>query len=404
MEEIRSHTESDQDLVKSSNISVKNNKKIPLWLILTVSIIVLSSTALIGYSFWSGMQIISICSNYSGNTVEGTVLDSFNSGISVTGRTRNGKSIEIPSGEWSIASPKTLQADSSSIVRITYKDTSCELKVSCTSSNIARIEAYYDGNLEAGTPVTTASDGFHASAFLKDGTKFDISDKCIIVDSPIIIKADVTTQIEVHYCDPITQKTFAYNFSVLSTTRTVKRLSAEYRGSAQEGEVLDSSNNGFVVTATYSNGDSEVVNGWKIAEPATLKSSQSSTVIISYSGQEVSVTVECSLFVPETYKSLCAPVSYDELVRTPDVYEGNPVKISGRIHHIETDNSSDSCCIYHVYTGYYDDPIKIRFSGTLTSGNLMEDDYITCYGEYQGIDATGYSHIPLLNARIIDRK
>ena len=404
MEEMNQTTPVPEEIPRPSNGLAKSKKGLPKMAKILILIVILIIIAIISLTILSGYQVTSIRAAYNGATAAGTLLDNSNTGIVVTGKNKNGDTVDIPLGEWNITSPKKLEADSSTIVRISYEDNYCELKVACTDSNVASIEAYYDGDRAAGTTISNITEGFSAIATLKNGTKIDITDQCEIVDGPITIQADIATPVQVKYTDPVNSNVFTHSFSVTSTTRTVKRISAKYQGEAKEGEVLDSNNSGFVVTATFNNGDVEVVKGWEIKEPATLANSHTSTVVISYGGQDFEISVDCSVFDPEVYKDRCESISYNDLARNPDAYDGALIKIIGKISRIESGANSDSGYIYHVYVNSSSKYIRVAYNGTLDTGNLIEDDYITCYGEYLGIDSTDYNESPLMNARVIERR
>ncbi len=404
MEEMNQTMPVSEENPPQSEHPTQSKKGIPKWVKILIPIVLLIIIAVITLAVLSGYQVISIKAIYNGATEAGTLLDNSNTGIVVTGKNKSGDTVDIPLGEWNITSPKKLEADTSTIVRISYEDNYCELKVTCTDSNVASIEAYYDGDRAAGTTISNITEGFSAMATLKNGTKIDITDKCEIVDGPITIQADIATPVQIKYTDPVNANVFTHSFSVTSTTRTVKRISAKYQGEAKEGEVLDSNNSGFVVTATFNNGDVEVVKGWEIKEPATLANSHTSTVVISYGGQDFEISVDCSVFDPEVYKNRCESISYNDLARNPDSYEGTLIKITGKINHIESGTNSDSGYIYHVYVNSSSKYIRVAYNGTLDAGNFIEDDYITCYGEYLGIDITDYNEAPLMNARVIERR
>lgn len=79
------------------------------------------------------------------------------------------------------------------------------------------------------------------------------------------------------------------------------------------------------------------------------------------------------------------------------------VKISGKIIYINSNANTASGYIYKIDAGQ-GKYLNVAFNGELESGNLIEDDYITCYGEFIGIVDVNYEDLPLINAKYIDRR
>lgn len=378
----------------------KSSRKI-VFILALVAILVVAG--LVGGVILSGMQVISIRAEYTGPVSAGTVLDNANSNIIVTGRTKNGDNVTIAQGDWGISSPKTLEADKAVVVRIAYNDLFCELTVNCEDSDVASITAYYDGELKAGTVISNITDGLHVMATYKNGTNTDITDQCVIENGPITLEADKTTVIKVSYVDPVNNKRFTTEFSVSCTTKTVRKIIVKYVGSADAGEILDENNEWIIVTAMYQNGDSENVSGWTVKEPATLENSQIASVYVSYEGFTEKLTVECKTVDPDTYRKNCAKVNYNDLARTPESFENTLVTISGRIIYINSNANTSSGYIYKIDAGQ-GKYLNVAFNGEMGNGNLIEDDYVTCYGEFIGIADVNYDELPLINAKYIDRR
>lgn len=76
-------------------------------------------------------EVTSIEAQYSGSTEAGTVLDSDNSGITVTATYDDGSTGTLVF--WDIQEPQTLQAGQTSVVTINASGQTCELSVACTS-------------------------------------------------------------------------------------------------------------------------------------------------------------------------------------------------------------------------------------------------------------------------------
>lgn len=89
----------------------------------------------------------------------------------------------------------------------------------------------------------------------------------------------------------------------------------------------------------------------------------------------------------QLYISECKTISYDSLARTPDDYKGERVKFSGYVVQVCSEaRSSDYYSTYRVATsGKYNNVVYIRVDNYGSGTRILEDDYITFYGEYDGI-------------------
>ena len=89
----------------------------------------------------------------------------------------------------------------------------------------------------------------------------------------------------------------------------------------------------------------------------------------------------------QTYKSQCETISYKELERTPDNYEGRNVKFSGYVVQVCSESSSPwTYSAYRVATsGKYDNVVMVLVDNYGSNSRILEDDYITFYGEFDGL-------------------
>jgi hypothetical protein len=85
-------------------------------------------------------------------------------------------------------------------------------------------------------------------------------------------------------------------FLVVASVPIVTKLTAEYKGDATAGTVLDANNPDIIVTGyTDDNVAVDVSGKWTIEKPVTLKADESSTAVITYKdGTTLYLTVECS--------------------------------------------------------------------------------------------------------------
>ena len=76
-------------------------------------------------------------------------------------------------------------------------------------------------------------------------------------------------------------------------------------------------------------------------------------------------------------------ITYDQLARTPDDYNGQKVKFSGKVLQV-TDNT-DEIDIRLAVNGDYDTVILCGYDPSIVSSRVLEDDEITIYGVSYGL-------------------
>ena len=87
-------------------------------------------------------------------------------------------------------------------------------------------------------------------------------------------------------------------------------------------------------------------------------------------------------------------LNYDNLARNPDDYEGNKYKGSGRVLQVlESDTEVD---VRVAVDDNYDNVIYLVYSPSIVSSRILEDDYVTFYGESKGL----YSYTSTMGATI----
>lgn len=175
-------------------------------------------------------------------------------------------------------------------------------------------------------------------------------------------------------------------------------INAEYSGSTEAGTVLDESNNGITVTATYDDGSAQRVSDFAIESPATLVADQSSKITITCGDASCELEIACTTISPEKYKSQCQDIPYKELARTPDAYEGQYVKFTGEIIQVQ-ESGNDATYRINVTKdeyGFWDDTIIASFDLSSSSSRFLEDDIVTLYGQYEGL----YTYTSVLGSSI----
>ena len=109
----------------------------------------------------------------------------------------------------------------------------------------------------------------------------------------------------------------------------------------------------------------------------------------------------------DAYAAECQTVSYDEVARNPDDYDGTKVQFRGEVIQVLQDGNAYTLRVNVTDTGYYwDDTIMVYYVASDGDARILEDDIITFYGTMHGM----YSYesifgatitVPLMNAEYI---
>ena len=99
-------------------------------------------------------------------------------------------------------------------------------------------------------------------------------------------------------------------------------------------------------------------------------------------------------------------ITYDQLARTPDDYEGEKVKFKGKV--IQVVDGDGEVTLRVAVNSNYDKVILVVYSKSIVSSRVLEDDTITVYGTSQGLytyqsTMGGMITIPLIFADKIDQ-
>ena len=87
-------------------------------------------------------------------------------------------------------------------------------------------------------------------------------------------------------------------------------------------------------------------------------------------------------------------ISYDQLARTPDDYEGKKCKFTGKV--LQVMESDGVAAIRLAVNSNYDTVLYCVYNSSLTSSRILEDDQITVYGTSSGI----YTYTSTMGAAI----
>lgn len=157
------------------------------------------------------------------------------------------------------------------------------------------LEVAYDGDTAAGTVLDKSNKGIRVVGVDQDGEKYELTDWTI--EDPQTLEMDSSATVNITYED------LSRKLTVDCSTSELVGISATYNGDAEAGVVLDSDNEGFVVTASYKNGAEEVVTGWTIEKPQTLAADSTAAVVIDYEGKQCSLDVICTTISIEKIKA-----------------------------------------------------------------------------------------------------
>lgn len=78
-------------------------------------------------------------------------------------------------------------------------------------------------------------------------------------------------------------------------------------------------------------------------------------------------------------------ITYSDLSRTPDDFEGKKVKFSGKVIQLIEDTSSDDIQIRFAVDGDYDEILFGEYDKSIVTSRVLEDDWITIYGISAGL-------------------
>lgn len=78
-------------------------------------------------------------------------------------------------------------------------------------------------------------------------------------------------------------------------------------------------------------------------------------------------------------------ITYDQLARTPDTYEGKKVKFYGEVAQVLEDSDSSTVQVRLAINGDYDHMMLCEWSSSSVTSRVLEDDYITVSGFSEGL-------------------
>lgn len=139
---------------------------------------------------------------------------------------------------------------------------------------------------------------------------------------------------------------------------------------------------------------------WEVTKEPTEDSAGTQAKKCTVCGEEVetqSFTLSAEE-IEQRYKNSCERISYDSLSRTPDNYKGSRVKFSGYV--VQVCSEASSSLYYSTYrvatSGRYDNVVYVKIDNYDSGSRILEDDYITFYGEFSGL----YSYKTVLGSSL----
>ena len=188
---------------------------------------------------------------YNGGREAGVVLDEDNTGFAVTAVYSDGKTKEIPLGEWTIKEPKTLECDTTSNVIIAYKGITSEISIPCSETKLQYITATYNGSTYEGTIINKNSKIDVVGTFGSGQTK-DYDNTAWYYDPPsTTLKKGVESKIKV-LMDFVDGSTMSADLVITGTEKPFTNPKIEgdhYNFSAEQLAAYLESDLGYVFSA-----------------------------------------------------------------------------------------------------------------------------------------------------------
>ena len=350
----------------------------------------------------SDKTITALSAEYIGELLAGKELKTGSTDIKVTATYKDGTKETVTT--WKIDQPGTLEWEKQSDVIISYEDQTCPLSVFCTS-NLKTITAEYNGSVEAGTKIANGNSNIKVTATYKD-------DKTEIVKDWKIDR-DVTLEWGKEETLTVTYKDMSCPLKILCKS-DIKELTAVYDGETTAGTEIKKGSK-IVVTAIKEDGTKQTITDWTMDQSVTLEADKTAEITIRYKDKTCILKVTCSTMSDAKYKTICESISYTELARNPQKYEGRNVKFTGTVLQVMEDTYLGKTIVSlrvatkWGYSQYIDDVVYVTYVMDNNAPRILEDDTVTFYGVYSGLytyeTVMGASvTIPEVIARIIDTK
>ena len=203
--------------------------------------------------------------------------------------------------------------------------------------------------------------GLKVTATYADGTTADVTGDCTI--SPTTIAAD-TTAITVSYSNAGLSTTATFPVTV-RTLSSIAITTPPAKTAYKYGELFSGA--GMVVTATYSDGSTDTVTGWKVSPERALILSDTD-ITVSYT--ENRVTKTCTQAI--TVSNYVTKIAVTEAPAKTGYFNGNAFDPSGMVVTATYADESTRAVTEYIYS-----PTTITFETTKITISYTEDG-VTC--------------------------
>lgn len=129
-----------------------------------------------------------------------------------------------------------------------------------------------------------------------------------------------------------------------------------------------------------------VTGDWEIVKEATVDTE--GTRIKKCTVCNESVEEESFKLSKEDYKAACQSCSYKEIARNPNLFKGKNGKFYGKVIQV-LETSVGTLTYYNLrvaINGSYSTVMLVSYFADENESHILEDDYITMYGEIQGTE------------------
>ncbi len=159
-------------------------------------------------------------------------------------------------------------------------------------------------------------------------------------------------------------------------------------------------------------GDEEAVNqtGGEIVTQSA-STTKETTVESTKPETTTEITTKAPAMSEDEYKASCISLSYKDIARQPDLYEGESIVFTGEVMQVQESSYSNRLILLIEVTkdqyGYWDDLVYVTYTLPEGAPRILEDDIVKFYGECQGTytyeTVMGSSNtIPSVSALYID--
>lgn len=110
---------------------------------------------------------------------------------------------------------------------------------------------------------------------------------------------------------------------------------------------------------------------------------------------------------PDNWADFASDITYDQLSRNPDDYEGKSIQMTGEV--VQLMEGEDSNAIRMATDDAWNDILYIEYDPSITEERILEGDKITVYGLYYGIiqyesTLSSIISVPAMYVQHIERK